>query len=153
MGLFLPLWSTSWPRRSWGADMCRRKCIYRTETMGCNYSVYNDKTRLIQVYKRLGVNSLTPEAKELMRPRNCLFCVPGKRMRQPPKAISLDGSRPRKNKRRLSFNEEAAKALYDQGANDREIGDAVGTSARVICEWRKRRGLPSTYRSKIHGKV
>ena len=53
--------------------MCHRKCVYRTETLGCNYSVLNDKTRLAQVYKMLGVTRLTPEAKELMRPKNCPF--------------------------------------------------------------------------------
>src|SRR5690554_3179354 len=33
--------------------------------------------------------------------------------------------------------------LYEQGMKDREIGEAVGTSAAVICQWRKRRQIPS----------
>lgn len=132
--------------------MCHRKCVYRTETLGCNYSVMNDKTRLAQVYKMLGVTRLTPEAKELMRPRNCPFFEKGKRRKLPRNAIKLDGSQPWKNNRRLSFNEAAARAMYEQGANDRQIADAVGTSSRTICMWRQRRGLPSPY-WKDHGKA
>lgn len=132
--------------------MCQRKCVYRTETMGCNYSVMNNKTRLAQVYKRLGVNRLTPEAKELLRPRNCPFFEAGRRRRLQQTPITLDGSRPWKAHRHLSFDEDAARAMYEQGANDREIAETVGTSSRVICQWRQRRGLPSPY-WKNHGKL
>lgn len=120
--------------------------------MGCNYSVMNNKTRLAQVYKRLGVNRLTPEAKELLRPRNCPFFEAGRRRRLQQTPITLDGSRPWKAHRHLSFDEDAARAMYEQGANDREIAETVGTSSGVICQWRQRRGLPSPY-WKNHGKL
>lgn len=131
--------------------MCHRKCVYRTETLGCNYSVLNDKTRLAQVYKMLGVTRLTPEAVEMMRPRNCPFFEKGKRRKLPVTHITLSGSQVRTINRRLSFNEAAARELYRAGANDHEIAEAMNVNARTIAAWRKRNGLPSLYWRKNRG--
>ena len=127
--------------------MCHRKCVYRTETLGCNYSVLNDKTRLAQVYKMLGVTRLTPEAKELLRSRNCPFYEQGKKKRAAKLSITIKPAGARR-KRRVSFNEAAAKELYLKRASDREIGEAVGASTSAIHYWRKRNHLPTFYRVK-----
>lgn len=127
--------------------MCHRKCVYRTETLGCNYAVLNDKTRLAQVYKKLGVNRLTPEAKELLRPRNCPFYEQGKRQRGAKRSITIKSAGVRRH-RRVTFNESVAKVLYMKRASDREIGKAVGASTSAIQHWRKRNGLPTFYRVK-----
>ena len=57
-----------------------------------------------------------------------------------------------KNPRGISFDEEKALELYNQGLTDREIGDKLFVSGTTICGWRHRRGLPVNYSPMYRGK-
>lgn len=51
----------------------------------------------------------------------------------------------RKTTARISEVQHQAWALYDKGADDEEIGRAVGLSAGTIARWRQNLGLPTQY--------
>ena len=57
-----------------------------------------------------------------------------------------------KNPRGVSFDEEKALELYNQGLTDREIGEKLFVSSSSICGWRHRRGLPANYSPMYRGK-
>ena len=58
----------------------------------------------------------------------------------PEELPELAGVKPRRP--RAELEEAAARALYGQGKNDREIAQALGVSKSCVRNWRKRRGLP-----------
>ena len=58
------------------------------------------------------------------------------------------GKQPRTahNKGKYSFDSVAALRLYQQGCNDHQIADAVGTKPSNIAWWRKVNGLPANWK-------
>jgi hypothetical protein len=44
------------------------------------------------------------------------------------------------------FDWDRGRELYDQGANDREIARALGTTPPSVCRWRSQAGLPSNWK-------
>lgn len=113
------------------------KCRFRSGQFapgyncGCEYSALNGgKTRLAQVYKRLGVRTLTKEAAELMRGENCPFFESGELPRRRPQISTR------------TWDTQKARALLERGATDREIAAAVGTSQTAVASWRQSVGLP-----------
>ena len=132
--------------------MCRRRCIYRGASGCCDYHLIEGRSRVAQVYEALGVRRLTDEAKKRLRPKYCPFFVEG-RSKGKRKPIALPGSRPREkqprtahNKGKYSFDSVAALKLYQQGLNDHQIADAVGTKPNNIAWWRKVNGLPANWK-------
>lgn len=103
---------------------------------GCDYLSFTGKSRIAQVYKQLGVKTLTEEAEALLQPKNCSFFEPGERK-------LLPGTRLRQY--RCSFDEAAARRLWEQGACDREIAEATGATRAQIGGWRRKRGLACRY--------
>ena len=70
------------------------------------------------------------------------------RRQSPPiteRAARLDKERRRaaalKNVRRSKLDGEGALALYREGLNDRELGEAFGMTRGAVMKWRKKRGL------------
>lgn len=88
----------------------------------------------------LGVDRLTPEAQELMRPENCPCFA---RSRKYVKAKMPDAvDKP------IEDRDEILKSLHSQGMNDKEIGFHMGADARIIGTWRRRLGLESNFKKK-----
>lgn len=75
-------------------------CIYRGtingQDAGCAYLQITGKSRLAKVYKRLGVNHITDEVHEELKPENCRHYQKGKPNRIADRGIVLAGSRPRR---------------------------------------------------------
>lgn len=132
--------------------MCKRRCIYRGASGCCDYHLIEGRSRVAQVYETLGVKKMTDEAKKRLRPKKCPFFVEG-RSKGKRKPIALPGSRPKEkqprtahNKGKYSFDSVAALRLYQQGCNDHQIADAVGTKPSNIAWWRKVNGLPANWK-------
>ena len=59
-------------------EPCRRPCVYHASLwdgiankVNCDYFAATGKSRVLEAYKRLGVDEMTDEARELLRPKNC----------------------------------------------------------------------------------
>ena len=125
---------------------CARPCRYRGHDAGewcngCDYMGMTHKSRLVQVYSRLGVKTLTREARRMLEPRNCPFFEPGERGR----VVSLQMPTPHRREREarsFRFDTGEARRLYEQGLNDEEIRLRVGCARRTVTEWRLANGLP-----------
>lgn len=80
---------------------CKYRCTYDGTKCGCDYLGMTGRSRLKIIYDMLGVERLSDEQlrrEPLLRPRNCPVFEPRPkgRIRKPQKAISLPGSRPKK---------------------------------------------------------
>lgn len=136
---------------------CTRACKYRAcveRGGGCDYLGMTGKSRLKAVYDLLGVERLPDEQilkEPLLRSKNCPVFEPRPKgfVKQGPKNIALPGTRPKKkeeprkahNKGAFSFNTAAALRGYQEGLNDVEIAERVGTRRSNIYWWRKVNGL------------
>ena len=49
------------------------------------------------------------------------------------------------------YDWEEARRLYGQGANDGQIGRALGCRPQLVCAWRRRWGLPANSMVGSHG--
>lgn len=132
--------------------MCRRRCRFRGSDGCCYYHLIEGRSRVTQVYETLGVKKMTDEARKLLRPKYCQFFVE-RRPKGKRKPIALPGSRPKEkqprtahNKGKYCFDSVAALRLYQQGCNDHQIADAVGTKPSNIAWWRKVNGLPANWK-------
>ena len=80
--------------------MSRRceKCVWRADSIpgnrgpGCAYIQHTGKSRLKEVYERLGVNHVTDAVREAMKPENCRHFQSGARHPHAEMRILLDGS-------------------------------------------------------------
>lgn len=54
--------------------------------------------------------------------------------------------------RRLCFDPDEARRLYDEGHIDREIAEALGVAPQTINKWRLKAGLPSKFLEKQNEK-
>lgn len=140
---------------------CMRPCKYRGSAErggGCEYLCMTGKSRLKAVYDTLGVERLSAEQlrKELLlRPKNCPVFEPRPRgfVKQGPKNICPRGSRPKTadkprkahNKGVYSFDTVQAMRLYQEGLNDVQIAERVGTKHHNILWWRKVNGLEANF--------
>jgi DNA-binding NarL/FixJ family response regulator len=85
--------------------MSRRceKCVWRADTIpgnrgpGCAYIQHTGKSRLKEVYERLGVKHVTDAVREAMKPENCRHFQSGARHPHAEMRILLDGSPTEKN--------------------------------------------------------
>lgn len=113
------------------------KCQYRakrTDGYRCNYCLITGRTRRavppercrnFQAGDRIEPKSAEEEAlREAARKKEKKPRAPGA------------GAKPR-------FDWEEARRLYDRGANDGQIGRALGCRPQAVRSWRKRRGLPA----------
>ena len=80
-------------------------CAYRSAdsngwTEGCGFIQITGHSRLKEAYQRLGVNTVTEEVHEAMRPENCTHYQKGTPKRTADRDIVLPGSRP-KNKQTM----------------------------------------------------
>ena len=137
---------------------CKYRCTYDGTKCGYDFLGMTGRSRLKIIYDMLGVERLSGEQlrrEPLLRPKNCPVFEPKPkgRTRKPQKAISLPGSRPKKkqprtahNKGKYSFDSISATRLYQQGLNDHQIADAVGTRTSNIAWWRKSNGLPANWK-------
>lgn len=119
--------------------MCRRRCRFRGADGTCYYHRVMGKTRLVQIYKQLGEKTLTEEVKELLRPKNCGFCEPGKFRPEP--SLVLPGTVVERKRRAKRFDPAGARKLYFAGKNDGEIAAELEVSRQTVSKWRKREGL------------
>lgn len=76
-------------------------CAYRSAdnngwTEGCAYIQITGHSRLKEAYQRLGVNTVTEEVHEELKPENCRHYQKGKPNRIADRGIVLAGSRPRR---------------------------------------------------------
>lgn len=127
------------------SNLCKRHCKYRNgcsswgqSEHGCDYILITGQSRLKIVYNMLGVDRLTPEAQELMRPENCTCFVRSRKYvsaRVPDAIEKPEGER-----------DEILKSLHSQGMNDKEIAYHMGVSARSIGTWRRKLGLESNFK-------
>lgn len=125
-------------RRVKNGDRCK-KCRFhgsaytsaegRTFCYGYEYIIATGKSKVMQVYERLGVGEMTEEAARLLEPRNCPFFEPGKRKLQNQPKIA-----------RKAWDRELAFALWQKGKTDREIAVNFGVSPEAIRSWRNRNG-------------
>lgn len=141
---------------------CRRPCKYRFgETGGgnCDYIGMTGRSRVKAVYELRGVKRMTREQLEkepLLRPENCpVFEKRARGWEKPkPKAIALPGSRirkkkePRKAHNKGAFGFDTIRALqgYQEGLNDLQIAERVGTRRSNIYWWRKVNDLPANWK-------
>lgn len=131
---------------------CARPCRYRGHDAGewcngCDYMGMTHKSRLVQVYSRLGVKTLTREARRMLEPRNCPFFEPGERGR----VVSLQMPTPHRREREarsFRFDTGEARRLYEQGLNDLEIARRLGRCHDTIRCWRRAEGLPNRWRER-----
>ena len=100
---------------------------------GCDYACITGRTRTGQLTK-----------KEL-RTFPCKLYVPGKRERQKPEPIVLQGSTP-KRERRSCINWEYGEKLWEEGKSDREIAEVLGCSHSIVQAHRKEWGEANTIR-------
>lgn len=142
----------------------------------CDYLSMTGKSRLKAVYAVLGVERMTEEQLEkepLLRPENCpVFERRPKGWKKPkPKAIALPGSRavresrkdpeggadpPAQERRKrkaynkgvYSFDTIRALRLWQQGLNDIQIAEELGTRRSNIYWWRKANGLPTSWKGR-----
>ena len=148
---------------------CRcTSCIFRAHNQaqtpagcrpGCSYIQHTGKSRLKAAYQRLGVSALTDEVRAELQPENCMHYQRGQRRELDEKGILLSGStperaatkapepaqepKPRKERvKAQAFDREEARALWEQGLNDREIGQRLGVCDTTIWAWRKVEELP-----------
>lgn len=156
---------------------CKRNCKYRTakdtvakDGQGCAYIQVTGRSRLAAIYEQLGVDHMTPEAEELLRPENCPFYKKGKRVSRERQGVPLmprfapsvdyverwhggedpEGAevpegevvaKPRRG-RPCTVDHERALELYRQGLSDKKIADALGeVSDSAVRAWRLRNGL------------
>ena len=124
-----------------GDGQCDRGCRYEVTSKsyyfglcGCGYMDATGKSRVAAVYRQLGVDHMTDEAAELLKPENCpCYCWNGKKRRKrrtgPTPALSAqDAARLRE--------------LHGQGLTDREIGKILGVSGPTVGNRRRSLGLP-----------
>lgn len=152
-------------------------CIYGshiTETHYCKYLALTGCSRLKVVYKRLGVDHVTDEVREAMRPEHCTVFVPGPPIRDDEvrrfAVISSDPERARRAeeirrksqererilrkskkgkelKPRSEWDRGEARKLWEEGCSDGEIARRLGTSSSAVWYWRKNEGLPAVEKS------
>ena len=104
----------------------------------CGYSRIEGKTRLKQIYDLLGVDRLTPEAREQALPENCPF-------------FQWDGVTHAKGKKHgnAEFDWDKAAKLHDQGMSVGQIAKEMGASKSAVYDWYRRSGRkPHPYRQK-----
>ena len=104
----------------------------------CGYSRIEGKTRLKQIYDLLGVDKLTPEAREQALPENCSF-------------FRWDGVTHAKGKKHgnAEFDWDKAAKLHDQGMSVGQIAKEMGASKSAVYDWYRRSGRkPHPYRQK-----
>lgn len=130
---------------------CTRPCRYRGGigewSCGCDYMGMTHKSRLVQTYKRLGVQTLTREVIRQLEPRNCPFFEKGDRGR----VVTLQMPAPRRREpedRRFRFDTEHARKLWEQGMNDVEIARELGKHPSTVRDWRHFERLPSRYKGR-----
>ena len=63
--------------------------------------------------------------------------------RDPTKRVRTTSTTPKQPIIYDSLPHERIQAMYDDGLNDREIGDVLGLPKSYIYDWRHRRGLPA----------
>ena len=81
---------------------CRcTSCVWRGDPSersktrpGCAYIQHTGKSRLKEVYRRLGVNHMTDEVREAMKPEHCTVYKRGPRQELNEKKIALEGGLP-----------------------------------------------------------
>lgn len=122
--------------------MCRRRCRFRGSDGCCYYHRIMGETRLVQLYKRLGVKALTDEVRELLRPKNCGFFEAGK-FQNRAQPIVLTGSNVDREMRPKRMDEREARKMYTAGKNDAQIAAALDVTRQTVSKWRKREGLPA----------
>ena len=104
----------------------------------CDYSRIEDKTKLKQIYERLGVKELTPEAQRMALPENCPF-------------FQWDGVTHAKGKKHgnVEFDWDKAAKLHDQKMSAGQIAKEIGASIKTVYDWYRRSGRkPNPYRQK-----
>ena len=127
---------------------CKRRCKYRTASYipdagGCDYLLITGKSRVAQVYKQLGIDHMTDEARVLLEPRKCPFFESGPRAARPRLDIKHPGTPKRRQPSRLSFDQKEALKLVRDGHTDDEIAKMLGAASRsAVCQWRIRNGIP-----------
>lgn len=122
--------------------MCRRRCRFRGSDGCCYYHTIMGATRLAQLYKRLGVKTLTDEVREQLRPKNCGFFEAGK-FDNRARPIVLQGSHVERERRPKRMDEREARRLYRAGKNDVQIAAELEVTRQSVSNWRKREGLPA----------
>lgn len=142
----------------------------------CDYIGVTGRSRVKAVYELRGVERMTEEQLEkepLLRPENCpVFEKRPKGWKKPkPKEIALPGSRaaregrkdpegsadpPTQERRKRkaynkgvhSFDTIRALRLWQQGMNDIQIAEELGTRRSNIYWWRKVNGLPTNWKGR-----
>ncbi len=95
------------------------------------------QSKLKIVYDMLGVDRLTPEARELLKPENCPCFEKSKKF--VPAIIPMTERKTPEDKKATLLE------LYAQGMNDKQIGYHMGFDSRTIGIWRKSLGLESNF--------
>lgn len=133
---------------------CER-CIYRSAPgmpYRCNYAAITGHTRKAvppgRCRKFREGERIDPDKRE---PRSTPdkkreACAPEQKARNgmPRRQQRTPGPKPK-------YDWEEARRLYGQGANDGQIGRALGCRPQLVCAWRRRWGLPANSMVGSHG--
>lgn len=130
------------------------------ENMHCNYAGIEGRTRVAQVYKMLGVDHMTDEAREMLSGYKCPFSKPTERpipgaerirqieqeyhrreLKQKKIREELMGVKPGRGKRPSKYNWDRAMELHREGKNAREIAEALGCSRMLVQKWKNQENL------------
>lgn len=129
-------------------------CMFRADCRlgglarpGCNHLMITGISRLREVYRRLGVDRITDEVREALRPENCVFYRRGERIELPERRMNIERPKPaaQRTPRReyaCKLDRATAAQLYREGRTDGEIAAITEVSRSAVREWRHKQKLP-----------